>query len=216
MHSIAGFKESFGPSVRMPCRTCCEQFAQFPDCLHHDDCSLRNDGTIRKQAERIDRATSVTEKIALTAQYGLKGSSVLSSLDNFSLIRDIFYDPMHIILEGLIPKEVKLLLNAIIHGEKWLSRNQLNESISKFSFMQSVSKSEIPLPFDSDLTLVASASVALVLILHLPRIIEKYIPGDGCPTLSCTTLLCKITQLFLSPILSSEYVLFRRVGCEPS
>lgn len=113
---------------------------------------------------------------------------------------------MHVVLEGIIPKEIKLFLNTAIHDEKWLSRKQLNESVSKFRFAPSVSKSDVPRTFHSDLTVVTPASASLILLLHLPLLIGEYIPVDGHLVLPCLLLLCKIKQIVLSPILCTENV----------
>lgn len=70
------------------------------------------DGQIKDQVEKLKNAPH-KEKVAMSKSFGLKSGSVFNELLDFSVTGDMLYDPIHILLEGLVTKESQLLLNYI-------------------------------------------------------------------------------------------------------
>lgn len=123
---------------------------------------------------------------------------------------------MHILLEGIIPKEISLFLNIAVRERHWFSLKELNDAISNFKFHRAVSRSDKPRLFESDLKVVSSASASLVLILHIPLILDGYLP-ENSPLVKSLVRLAQITQLVSSPVFTAEAVGARpgRIGCQP-
>lgn len=90
------------------------------------------------------------------------------------MTKDVLLGPMHILLEGVIPKEITLLLRHAVLTEHWFTRAQLNTSISQFKFSAEVSKSDYPRLSEHDLNTVTSASAAWVLAPHLPLMLKEH------------------------------------------
>lgn len=203
-HNIGGFKESFSVNVRLSCRVCTVPTIEFPRYHFHWQCPLRTDAGIDSQVAELDAAKTVAERRELSSKFGLNSKSVLSSVNHFSLVTDILYDPMHILLEGVIPKEISLFLQYMVRDAGYMSRKTLNETLGKFTFAMSVSKTDYPRPVESDFSLVTSASASLVFILHLPLILDQFIQDENEPHTQCLLLLCWITQIVLSPIITAD------------
>ncbi|RXG55419.1 hypothetical protein Avbf_08076 [Armadillidium vulgare] len=58
------------------------------------------------------------------------------------------FDPMHVLLEGLLPNNIQLLLSTL-SSQGILNREALNKSIKKFEFCKNIKSSELPKPFTS-------------------------------------------------------------------
>lgn len=202
-HNIGGFKEGFSSVVKYPCRTCKVSQQDYKTCLYHTMCNLRNDSEINKQLQQLEKAVNVKEREKLSKEFGLKSQSVLSKLPYFSITKDLLYDPMHIFLEGVVPKEINLFLKACV-DEGFFSRSKLNELLLNFKFHPSISKSLYPRLFECNLQLNASSSACLNLILHFPLILKDCFSNKSPDILKCLIKLIQIIQYILSPVIHLE------------
>lgn len=150
-NNIAGFKESFGPNVRFGCRSCKLPTSDFSMFFYHGECPLRSDRQINAEVLNLEKAETPADRCSLSKLSGINGRSVLSELKYFSLTCDLLYDPFHILLQGIVPKEISLFLLNAIRTERWFSRKHLNDALSSFAFHKGVSKSDYPRLFDSEL-----------------------------------------------------------------
>ena len=66
--------------------------------------------------------------------YGVNYSSTLNHIDNFHVVTQLPQDIMHVLLEGVIPYELKLMLACFIMDEKYFTCVQLKERIEFFTF----------------------------------------------------------------------------------
>nr|XP_054920828.1 uncharacterized protein LOC129381755 [Dermacentor andersoni] len=204
VHSLAGFKESFGHAVFRSCRTCLVQTADYARPSRHGECILRTERETIAQMEQLKESTCAAARSKLSKEFGINGESMLTSIPFFLLTKDILYDPMHVLLEGIVPKEIALFLKTAVKEKAWFSRKELNDALSTFSFHRAVSTSDQPRMFERDLT-VTSASASLVLILHLPLILASFLPKNSMRVRSLVRL-AQITQIILSPVLTAEAV----------
>ncbi|XP_070379275.1 uncharacterized protein [Dermacentor albipictus] len=205
-HNIAGFKESFSKNVRFACRTCMLPTLDFHKFHHEIQCPLRTESQYRGHLLELQEATLKKVRIELSAKYGIKTRSVLADIPHFSLLSDLLYDPMHILLEGVVPLELSLFSKFIVKGAAWMSLSQLNKALSEFNFRRLVSKSDYPRFFEADFSFPSSASSSLVLLLHFLLIVKDFLP-EGYTQEShceCFVLLCVITQLLVSPVMSPD------------
>lgn len=203
-HNIAGFKESFSPNVCHACRHCNALTCNFPYIFLHAECPLTTDTEIERHVQNL-LTENVSERKETSASCGIKGPSVLARITGFSLTEDLLFDPMHVLLEGVVPKEISLFLHHQIHDLRNFSRRQLNDCLSNFQFNSLVSSSDYPRLFDATLNLVSSASATAVLMLHLPLMLDSIVSVKQLgPTFKCLIMIFNITQLILSRVLSVE------------
>lgn len=66
--------------------------------------------------------------------YGINYSSILNDIDNFHVVNQLPQDIMHVLLEGVIPYELKLLLTHYIVQKKYFSCSQLNDRMQSFEY----------------------------------------------------------------------------------
>lgn len=128
---------------------------------------------------------------------------MLTRIDQFSVLTDLLYDPMHILLEGVVPVELSLFVQFIVRQASWATLAELNNAIAQFSFHKLVSKSDRPRLFESDFSFSFSASSSFVLMMHFLIIIDDLTPdlAEQDPHYECFLLLCIITHLLLSPVI---------------
>ena len=81
--------------------------------------------------------------------YGINERSVLNDINHYHVSNSQMpQDVMHILFEGVIPKEVKLMLNMFINDKKYFTLQFLNERIRCFSYGRSEAKNKPPKIFD--------------------------------------------------------------------
>ena len=70
----------------------------------------------------------------LFSTYGVKRSFILNQFRYFHVVHGLDLDVMHDQLEGVLPLEIKLLLQKYITVDKCLTLDVLNEKIAGCSF----------------------------------------------------------------------------------
>lgn len=73
----------------------------------------------------------VRERLSTT--YGVNRQSILNGVSYFDVCKCFPEDVMHILLEGVVPYETKLLLKLLIE-DKCLTLNELNSRIESFDY----------------------------------------------------------------------------------
>lgn len=66
--------------------------------------------------------------------YGVQYSSTLNNIDNFHVVTQLPQDIMHVLLEGVVPYELKLMLTCFVVDKRYLTGVQLNDRIESFAF----------------------------------------------------------------------------------
>ena len=74
---------------------------------------------------------AVQERLSTT--YGVNRQSVLFNVQHFDVCQCFPEDAMHVLLEGLVPYETKLLLKVLI-GAKFFTLKELNNRIENFDY----------------------------------------------------------------------------------
>lgn len=81
--------------------------------------------------------------------YGITNRSVLNDLPYFHVANSMLpQDVMHILFEGVMPWEVKLMLATFIQEKHYFTLNELNERIKCFSYGRSEARNKPPKAFD--------------------------------------------------------------------
>src|ERR1700755_945166 len=196
LHQILGFKKSFSPFVIKNCHKCNEDSRSYHKKVYHEQCSLR---TFKEHIEREEKIellrTSNFEKYqALSSEWGINHKGMLSDIKHFNPIRDSLFDPMHVLFEGIVVKEIQLMLTSLMR-EKLIQREKLNNCLQSFKYHRSIKTSEYPKAFSSNDFNVKSTSKSLfVLALHLP--IFLHLQGvQNNANVKCFKLILAITKI---------------------
>lgn len=84
-----------------------------------------------------------------STKYGINRLSALNQIPYFDLTICLPHDIMHVILEGALPRNLRLLLNHCIVEEKQFSLNHLNKIMLKFNYGEH-EKFNSPRPIDKE------------------------------------------------------------------
>ncbi len=127
-HAIGGFKESMSFARRI-CRSCMATTEMIQEHFQESDFELRT-----PQLHQIQLADMVgSDRVAKSTEYGINRRSILEDIPNFSVVRNIPHDIMHDLFEGVIPCEMKLLLQYLTE-KKYCTVAILNSRINSFDF----------------------------------------------------------------------------------
>jgi hypothetical protein len=116
--------------------------------------------------------------------HGIKKNCVLNKLAYFHVLQKYALDPMHIILEGIVPLELGCILYYLITVKKLFSLNTLNKSIVNFFKKNFVDKKNMPPELNAieqpgnGLSPSMKATQLWALIRFLPLVIGDYVPED--------------------------------------
>ena len=66
--------------------------------------------------------------------WGINKRTPLMDIDIIDLSSILVHDPMHILLEGIMPREMALLIHSLVVVEKVLTLSWLNEHIANFPY----------------------------------------------------------------------------------
>lgn len=81
--------------------------------------------------------------------YGLNYASPLNSINFYHVSSgQLPQDVMHTLLEGVLPKEIQLMLEEFVYVQKLLTLNTLNDRVAYFNYGRSENKSKPPKGFE--------------------------------------------------------------------
>lgn len=200
-HLFGGFLLGFSSGFRK-CRSCMAtdidiQTKTF-DCefiprtyeQHVIQCSCAEDKELSKHFRQL---------------YGIKQFSILDELKYFNTISGLPPDIMHDLLEGILPKTIRLLILDCLK-KNYFTINELNHIISNFDygFKEVVDK---PSPFDQKSlkngSFRQSAAQTWLLAVNLPLMIGSKVP-ENLHWLCFTTLLNICRIIFLNVVTSLD------------
>lgn len=89
---------------------------------------------LRTRASHNRHCQLVHDDQTLFSTYGVKRSSILNQSRYFHVVDGLDLDVMHDQLEGVLPLEIKLLLQKYITVDKYFTLEVLNERIAGYSY----------------------------------------------------------------------------------
>ena len=188
-HTIGGFKESMGFAFRF-CRKCMATKEQSQIYFTSLLFKLRNPEEHSQQCMLL----SGPLKEYYSTTFGIRRNSILNEVPNFSVTTGLTHDIMHDLFEGIVPLELKLLLQ---HCEEmgYFSLKTLNEQIMKFDFGYT-NESDRPGKFDESASgkIKLTAGSMWLFSRMLPIIIGDKIPNTDSHW-KCYTLLLRIIDI---------------------
>jgi len=174
-HDVGGFRMCFNSGrVCRFCMICHDQIAAFGS---ESDCNYPKLSTARDH-EMHTAAVMVDNNLA--AVYGVNKQAVLHSLASFDVTTCLPPDCMHDMLEGVIPKVLKVSLKGLITA-KVITVGVFNERLKNFKFGQNDSKNAPnPLsPSFPNIVISGRASQKWCLLRHLSFIIGDLVPANN-------------------------------------
>ena len=209
-HTIGGFKQSMS-FARHICRSCMTTKEDACKNFFEEDFVLRTPQQHEAMClEVINDTSSAGEK---SIEYGINERSVLNDVVGFSVIGGLCHDVMHDLLEGVLPYELRLLLQHMFNA-KYITLAQYNDRVTSFDYgyteLSSKPNELSPRCFLEQLKLRYSASEMLLLARVLPFIIGDKVPEDD-EHYNCFLQLLKVLQIVLSPTISDDVIAYLRV-----
>ena len=193
VHSMLGFTCCF--TANYPCRTCKSHKTECKNQVEEDQGMLRTEESYTQDVATNDLSST-----------GVSSYSYFSDLSYFSVVDNYARDTMHDMLEGVIPMEVKLVLQDFI-DEDYISLEEVNCRISSFSYGFPDTQNRPNIIKASALANPKGASGQKAaqmqcLFKFLPLMIGDKIPEDSEPY---ELLLCllEIYKLVIAPSIST-------------
>ncbi|ESO88651.1 hypothetical protein LOTGIDRAFT_165435 [Lottia gigantea] len=204
-HELGQFKEGVAFALKC-CRHCNIETEFLRTTITESECHLRDTITHRDRCVQLDSLNGKT-KTYWSKIWGINGTSCLLDINNFEFIWGLAQDPMHVLLEGVVPYYMALALYNFIYVGNFLTLNQLNSKLSTFEYSH-LHNSTKPCQIekhhlDTKLALKQTSSCMLTLCETLPIIIGHYIPERNRIWVNLLRLI-QVVMLCSSPYCSTE------------
>jgi hypothetical protein len=180
------------------CRTC---MIHRKDLLKYADKSflMRNKELHDKQVKTVQNNPNQSTNT------GVKCDSILNKVPYFHVADNLTFDPMHDLLEGVVPMEIKLVLQYFIYKKKYFSVQFLNEKIQLFDYGPIEAKNKPTANF-MDVTLkskdhkIRQKAVSCWLLLRsIPFFLHGRIPECDNEHVNLLIYLLKILEIVFCP-----------------
>lgn len=123
MHELLGFSS---PSSELFCRHCKAKRSLFKE-------NYRQSFPVRTESSHSEEIALINSNEKYSKIFGVKFDSILNET-YFHSTNNYCFDPMHDLLEGIVPLEIKLVLNYFILEEKLMSIETFNSKINLFHY----------------------------------------------------------------------------------
>lgn len=120
-------------------------------CIYHDqfvesEFQLRDPISYDRHCRHLEGELGDYDSIT----YGINYESPLNKIHGFHVANtQLPQDVMHILLEGTLPLELKLMLSSFIRNKHYFTIEFLNDRISNFDYSSSEARNKPPKPFTS-------------------------------------------------------------------
>jgi hypothetical protein len=202
---LGGFKESCS-FAKKACRTCNAGLIERTTIFDSSHFITRGMEEHKERCQHLDTLSKGARKY-WSKMWGINKTSPLMDITGIDLASILVHEPMHILLEGIVPYEMALLLHSLICVEKMFSISWLNENIQNYPY-SSVDISRKPVVIERkhlvvDVKIKQSSSAMLTLCYILPLILALKVDESKEKYLNFIRLL-QITQLCTSPYASRD------------
>lgn len=197
---LGGFKEGVS-FAKKPCRTCNIDNKDLAKKLNPSDLYDRDPQTHVSRCQRLRQMTG-KDKQWWSKMWGVNGNSPLLDIQNLDLPKILVHDPMHILLEGIVPQELARALYECIYEHKYFKLQWLNDSIKSYpySYLDMSHKPELieKKHIVEDVKIKQTSSAMLTLTFIMPHVIGTKIP-EGNEKYKNLLVLFQIVQLATCP-----------------
>ncbi len=215
---LGKFKEGVGFALKN-CRHCDGESKALKTVFCEEQVSLRNG---KMHIERCNdlKGMSREAKTYWSKLWGINGESVLLEVKGFDMMSGLVQDPMHVLLEGVVPHELSQVLYRFIYVDSLFTLKWLNTAILGFaySYLHTNSKPE-PIErshIDGSGSIKQTSSAMLTLVHTLPIIIGSRVPHENKSWVNmlrlvqivvfCTSSYCTRETAVYLKILIAEYL----------
>ena len=178
---IGGFKEGVSFAEKF-CRSC-EISKKDLGKSFVEDQSLQRDLSVHLDRCEHLETLSKAARVYWSKMWGINDASCLLALNEFPLTDGLLHDPMHVLLEGIVPHDLMHMLNCFIYIDKFFSLSFLNTAIAgfRYSYLHAGSKPEQieRNQLCGDGRVKQTASAMLTLIQVLPLAVGYCIPKEN-------------------------------------
>lgn len=178
VHAIFGL---LAPSARHFCRLCMISRAELHENPSNVVYEQRTFENYYQQLKDVQNEVSKT----ITTETGIETSCALHNLRYFHLTDNFGLDPMHDLLEGVVPFEIKNVLRYLVVTKKYFSVDLLNSKLNSFQYGYKDRKNKpkanftlIDLKNSKSHKMKSSSSQTLCMLRVLPFILEEFIKND--------------------------------------
>jgi len=201
-HWLGGFKEGVGFAHKI-CRSCDASETSMRTNMLSSDFHARNLTEHRQRCESL----ALLSRDALkywSKHWGINTYSLFCDVPHFDLCVALVQDPMHLLLEGVLPYELKLLLTFCVCDQKLFSFEWLNTQLSSFCYGE-LDKPEPIQKLDvlSVSKIKQTSGAMLTLCKILPVIVGRKVPDD-CQQWLHFLRLVQITFLATCPVVTFD------------
>ncbi|XP_063967064.1 uncharacterized protein LOC135156960 [Lytechinus pictus] len=198
---LAGFKEGVG-FAHKACRECEATQVEMQREFVDSNFRKRDEEEHKRRCDALESPLSKEAKTYWSKEWGVNTRSCLSEIPDFKLCSGFVQDPMHILLEGLVPYELKLLLTDFVKESKYFTLKWLNFKILSFpyTYLECAARPEI-IDANSlkDKGRIKQTSAAMMtLITILPLVVADKVPKMNEKWLNFLRLV-QMTLLATSP-----------------
>jgi hypothetical protein len=201
-HDILGFS---GPSSTRFCRQCMITRKEF-----HENPLFRAESRTKtnhnRQLEHLEATDYSKKTIKL---YGVKENSPLNELRYFHVSSNCTFDPMHDLLEGVVPMTIKEVLKYFILERKLFSSFQLNDRIDRFRYGVCETKNKPSADFTNAMLsssnsnkLKQKSAQCWLLLRVFAFLVGPFLEESDFVYLELTSKLIKICSIAFSPEVS--------------
>ena len=204
---LGGFKEGVAFASK-PCRTCSISSKEVPYVDNGRQLRLRS---LQQHVEMVQLLANPDlpkgERQRWSKELGVNSRSCLLDINGFNICEALPHDPMHVLLEGVVPMEMALLLYYCIEVKRFFSLRWLNSELDSFpySYLEKKNKPEVILKshYFQDLKVKQTSAAMLTLCSILPFVVGKKIPINDSKC-DLFLILLNITHIVTSPIASDN------------
>ncbi|XP_066931778.1 uncharacterized protein [Clytia hemisphaerica] len=207
-HLWGGFKEGVGGAF-IKCRHCLCDFETLQTVFDLDKIKQRTKEIYDEQCTEIENATgNLQHNLKIT--YGINQRSPLCRLPNFDIITQLPQDIMHILFEGTVQYELRLVLKKLIYSLKVTSLDRVNGSIANHPYGYSELSSKPPpireSVFENEgYKLKFEADQARVFLRTFPFVINSLVEFEN-EYVKLIIDLIEICQILISPVIGDETI----------
>ena len=200
-HEVGGFKESFSFARRF-CRSCMTNLSTAKSYFNEAEFDLRSPSNHADQCRALQGSNSHEASV----EYGINRQAALEKIPGFSVTLCLPHDVMHDLLEGVIPHEMKLLLQHCLISKRYFELLTFNQRLTAFDFGYT-EVGDKPARVENNCNMRQSASQMWLLMRIFPLLVGDLIPREDSHWQCFLKLMC-ICDIATAPSISTDTVAY--------
>jgi len=204
-HDILGFS---GPGSSKFCRECMISRQSF----NKNPISKAKKRTIHRHSKQLEKLKDSDFSPAMMSRFGLKNDSVLHCLRYFHCCTSNVFDPMHDLLEGVVPFTIKCVLKHFVKTRNLFTIYQFNDRLNNFRYGP-IEKCNKPSPNftpamlnSNSKKLKQKSSQSWLLLRVFPFLVGNYLANSDFEYLDLLLTLSKICAIAFSTKLNDYQI----------